>query len=89
MIKKMSKSVLFTLLAFGSLNVFMLVSCNEEKAETTTTEAAAPAEAAAVPVESAPAPAPAPAEATAAPASTGDTNMGSAETRPVDPAVKK
>ncbi len=87
MIKKMSKSVLFTLLAFGSLNVFMLVSCNEEKAETTTTEAAAPAEAAAVPVESAPAPAPA--EATAAPASTGDTNMGSAETRPVDPAVKK
>lgn len=87
MIKKMSKSVLFTLLAFGSLNVFMLVSCNEEKTETTSTEAAAPAEAAAAPVESAAAPAPA--EATAAPASTGDTSMGSAETRPVDPAVKK
>ncbi|MBK7692163.1 MAG: hypothetical protein IPK62_13500 [Bacteroidetes bacterium] len=76
----MSKSVLFTLLAFGSLNVFMLVSCNEEKTETTSTEAAAPVESAA---------APAPAEATAAPASTGDSSMGSAETRPVDPAVKK
>jgi hypothetical protein len=80
MIKKMSKSVLFTLLAFGSLNVFMLVSCNEEKTETSTEAAAAPVESAA---------APAPAEATAAPASTGDTSMGSAETRPVDPAVKK
>ena len=83
MIKKMSKSVLFTLIAFGSLNLFMLVSCNEEKTEAAATETTTPAEAAATaPVESAPA-------ADAAAPAAADSAMGSAETRPVDPAVKK
>jgi PBP1b-binding outer membrane lipoprotein LpoB len=90
MIKRISKSTLFTIMAFASLNVMMVVGCSEktetttEKTETTTETAAPAAEAApAAAVESAPAAA-APAAAAAAPKD----SMGTAETRPVDPAIK-
>lgn len=89
MIKKISKSTLLTIMAFASLNVMVLAGCSEktetttEKTETTTETAAPAAEAApAAATESAPAPAAPAAEAP-------KDSMGTAETRPVDPAIKK